>query len=149
MNNKKIAIIGLGYVGLPIAIEFGKRYSTLGYDINRCRIKELKLFKDITLEISEENIRNAKKLSFSCESKDLGKCNIFIVTVPTPIDDLNKPDLNSLIEATKLVAKYIKSDDITCDNIIPRKPLSNNAKRAGWQGCNLHFTNIHFITPAF
>ena len=112
MNNKKIAIIGLGYVGLPIAIEFGKRYSTLGYDINRSRIKELKLFKDITLEISEENIRNAKKLSFSCESKDLGKCNIFIVTVPTPIDDLNKPDLNSLIEATKLVAKYIKSDDI-------------------------------------
>ena len=91
---KSIAIIGQGYVGLPLAIEFGKKYSTLGFDINVERIDQLKKGVDHTKEATPEQLRSAKKLSFSSKINDIKACNIYIVTVPTPIDEFKTPDLN-------------------------------------------------------
>ena len=109
---KKIAIIGLGYVGLPLAVEFGKTRSTLGFDINASRIDELRAGKDNTLEVSEEDLAGASQLAFSCDTDDLDNCKIFIVTVPTPIDDVNRPDLTPIIKASETVAKSLKVGDI-------------------------------------
>ena len=111
-NKKKIAVIGLGYVGLPLACEFGKSQKTLGFDISTSRIDELRLGVDITLEVSDQGIRTASHLAFSSDVKDLGDCNIFIVTVPTPIDEVNRPDLTPIIKATETVAKALKTGDI-------------------------------------
>ena len=86
MNKNKIAIVGLGYVGLPLAVEFGKKFNTIGFDINESRIKDLKDFKDSTLEVSKKEIIESQNLSFTTDIKDLKSCNIYIVTVPTPID---------------------------------------------------------------
>ena len=93
MNNKspKIAIIGMGYVGLPLAVEFGKILNTTGFDINRSRIRELILGNDLTLEIDSNELKEATGLSFTNDSSDIQNCNIFIITVPTPIDELKKP----------------------------------------------------------
>ena len=99
VQDKKIAIIGLGYVGLPLAVEFGKTRSTLGFDISTRRIDELRLGRDSTLEVTEEEMTSAAHLAFSCDANDLGGCSIFIVTVPTPIDDVNRPDLTPIIKA--------------------------------------------------
>ena len=85
-NNIKIAIIGLGYVGLPLAIEFGKKYQTLGYDISNDRVSNLKKGIDNTLEATSDEINSSKNLIFSSNADDLKSCNIYIVTVPTPID---------------------------------------------------------------
>ena len=95
MNNQivKIGIIGLGYVGLPLATEFGKKFSTIGFDINQKRIDELSNGKDITNEVDSSDFSNAKKLSFTSNSNELRECNYFIVTVPTPIDINNQPDI--------------------------------------------------------
>ncbi len=112
MKNKKIAIVGLGYVGLPLAVEFGKVRPTLGFDINSSRIKELDNGKDSTLEVLEEDLREATQLSYSCDESDLDDCEIFIVTVPTPIDDVNWPNLKPIIKASKTVAKSLKVGDI-------------------------------------
>jgi UDP-N-acetyl-D-galactosamine dehydrogenase len=109
---KKIAIIGLGYVGLPLAVEFGKARSTLGFDINTFRIEELEQGKDSTLEVLKEDMAKAKHLSFTYDSDNLNDCKIFIVTVPTPIDDVNRPDLTSIIKASETVAKSLKVGDI-------------------------------------
>ena len=109
---KKIAIIGLGYVGLPLAVEFGKAQSTLGFDISSRRIDELSLGRDITLEVTEEEIASASHLAFSCDTEDLVDCSIFIVTVPTPIDDVNRPDLTPLVKASETVAKALSTGDI-------------------------------------
>ncbi len=108
-NNCKLAIIGLGYVGLPLAVEFGKTRSTLGFDINQVRINELKSGKDITLEVSSESLVAAKHLEFSGDEKKLSECDIFIVTVPTPIDTANRPDLSPLIKASETIGKVMKS----------------------------------------
>jgi len=111
-EHKKIAIIGLGYVGLPLAVEFGKARPTLGFDINASRIEELGKGKDNTLEVLEEDLVGATHLEFSCDMGDLNDCRIFIVTVPTPIDDVNRPDLIPIIKASETVAKSLKVGDI-------------------------------------
>ena len=109
---KKIAIIGLGYVGLPLAVEFGKKRNVIGFDISHARINELKNGIDSTLEINTEELNDAVNLSFTTDIKDLKNCQIFIVTVPTPIDTNKKPDLSPLKEASELVGKILKKGDI-------------------------------------
>ncbi|MCS6095037.1 Vi polysaccharide biosynthesis UDP-N-acetylglucosamine C-6 dehydrogenase TviB [Shewanella baltica] len=108
----KIGIIGLGYVGLPLAVEFGKTYSTLGFDINRNRIIELSNGTDSTLECSSEEISKALMLSFSDDREELKQCNIYIVTVPTPIDEHKQPDLTPLIQASKMLGDVISAGDV-------------------------------------
>ncbi len=112
IKDKKIAIIGLGYVGLPLAVEFGKQFPVLGFDINLDRIDELKKGIDRTLESSEEEIFSSKFLKFSSEVKDLIEYNIYIVTVPTPIDNYKSPDLKPLLSASKMLGSVIKKGDI-------------------------------------
>jgi UDP-N-acetyl-D-glucosamine/UDP-N-acetyl-D-galactosamine dehydrogenase len=111
-ENIKIAIIGLGYVGLPLAVEFGKKYSVLGFDINQTRIEELTSGYDRTQEMTSEELKSLKHLSFSTDKEQLKTCNIFIVTVPTPIDKYKKPDLTPLISASRTVGKFLKKGDI-------------------------------------
>jgi len=108
----RIAIIGLGYVGLPLAVEFGKKYPTLGFDINKHRIAELKGGTDHTLEVSSDELRSASLLQYSAELEDLRQANFFIVTVPTPIDQHRQPDLTPLIKASETLGKVIKAGDI-------------------------------------
>lgn len=110
--DSQIAIIGLGYVGLPLAVEFGKHYATLGFDINKARIAELNNGEDHTLEVSSEELKQADKLRYSCELDDLRSANVFIVTVPTPIDEHRQPDLTPLIKASETLGKVIKKGDI-------------------------------------
>jgi UDP-N-acetyl-D-galactosamine dehydrogenase len=112
LQNIKIAIIGLGYVGLPLAVEFGRKRTVVGFDINPTRITDLKAGKDFTLETSHEEITAAKHLSFAQHSEDLTACNVFIITVPTPIDLYNRPDLTPLIKASETVGKVLKQGDI-------------------------------------
>ena len=117
----KIAIIGLGYVGLPLAIEFGKKFKVLGFDINQSRIEELNLLTDRTNEADLVGMKNAMELAksnadlglnFSANMEDLKKYNVFIVTVPTPIDQFKAPDLTPLLKASEMLGKLIKKDDI-------------------------------------
>ncbi|MCX2744612.1 nucleotide sugar dehydrogenase [Mangrovivirga sp. M17] len=108
----KIGIIGLGYVGLPLAVEFGKKVSTLGFDINHKRIEELQKGKDRTLEVEPEELKEAEHLVYSSNLEDLASCNIYIVTVPTPIDNYKKPDLRPLIGASTTIGKVLKKGDI-------------------------------------
>ena len=112
LEQYKVAVIGLGYVGLPLAVEFGKKYEVIGFDINEFRIKELKSGKDSTLEVSPEELVSATKLSFSNQLDELNQCNIFIVTVPTPVDQVNRPDLTPLQKASETVGKVLKKGDI-------------------------------------
>lgn len=120
-QNKVIAIIGLGYVGLPLAIEFGKKYRVIGFDINKERIEELSRGKDRTKEADIDAMAEAMKyngeakevgLCFSHDTKDLNSCNVFIVTVPTPIDHFKAPDLRPLIKASEMLGKVLKKGDI-------------------------------------
>lgn len=111
-KNIKIAIIGLGYVGLPLAVEFGKKYSVLGFDINQTRIDELNNGHDRTQEMTSDELKSLKHLSFSTDVEQLTTCNIFVVTVPTPIDKYKKPDLTPLLSASKTVGKFLKKGDI-------------------------------------
>ena len=111
-NKKKIGIIGLGYVGLPLAIEFGKIRNTIGYDIDKKRISKLSNGEDTTLEVSNEGLKSSCFLKFSSNSDDIKDCDVFIITVPTPIDHVNRPDLSFIKSATELVGKYIKKNDI-------------------------------------
>jgi UDP-N-acetyl-D-galactosamine dehydrogenase len=110
--DKKIAIIGLGYVGLPLAVEFGKIYNVVGFDINENRIEELLNGVDSTLECRDEDIQKAKNLSFTSKLKDINDCNIYIVTVPTPINSFKAPDLKPLISASELIGSVLKKGDI-------------------------------------
>lgn len=112
LSETKIAIIGLGYVGLPLAVEFGKKFATLGFDINQGRIAELKEFKDHTLEVEPAELKAAEKLTFSCNRADLASCNVYIVTVPTPIDEHRQPDLTPLIKASETLGYVIKKGDV-------------------------------------
>ena len=108
----KLGIIGLGYVGLPLAVEFGKKRSVVGFDINQKRIDELKAGNDFTLETTSEELHEAKFLSYTTKLDDLRDCNCFIVTVPTPIDEHKRPDLTPLIKASESVGKVLKKGDI-------------------------------------
>ncbi len=108
----KIGVIGLGYVGLPLAVEFGKKYEVVGFDINTERIKELKQGIDRTLETTEKELKEATKLHFTNQIDDLKSVNIFIVTVPTPIDQYKRPDLRPLVSASRTVGKVLKKGDI-------------------------------------
>ena len=107
-----IAIIGLGYVGLPLAVEFGKHYNTLGFDINTARLAELQQGYDTTLEVGDQELAEAKHLSYSSSLNDLKACNVFIVTVPTPINKHKQPDLTPLIKASETIGKVLKPNDI-------------------------------------
>ncbi len=109
---KKIGIIGLGYVGLPLAVEFGKARPVLGFDINHRRIDELRSGRDHTLECSPEQLKEATQLEYSNQLDDLRACQIFIVTVPTPVDQANRPDMTPLVKASETVGKVLKADDI-------------------------------------
>jgi len=111
-TNKKIAIIGLGYVGLPLAVEFGKHRSVLGFDINQQRIAELQSGQDHTLECSTAQLKEAIQLSYSSQLDDLKACEIFIVTVPTPVDQANRPDMTPLVKASETVGQALKTGDI-------------------------------------
>ena len=112
IENKKIAIIGLGYVGLPLAVEFGKVRPVLGFDINEDRVAELRSGKDSTLEVTPEDLASASRLTFSSDLNSLRECDVFIVTVPTPIDKANRPDLTPLVKASETVGKALKSGSI-------------------------------------
>jgi len=107
-----IAVIGLGYVGFPLAVEFGKLYPTLGFDIDQARIAELQRGFDRTQEVSEEQLAASVSLRFSSQAEDLRSCNTFIVTVPTPIDHFKKPDLSPLIKASEMIGWVLKKGDI-------------------------------------
>ena len=112
LENLKIAIIGLGYVGLPLAVEFGKKLPVIGFDIHQKRIQELQNGQDHTLEVSPEELKQATHLSYSANLDDLSSCNFFIVTVPTPIDEFKQPDLTPLIKASTSIGKVLKKGDV-------------------------------------
>ena len=112
LSDLKIAIIGLGYVGLPLAVEFGKQVPVIGFDIHQKRIDELKSGQDHTLEVSPEELKQASKLSYSADLAELKDCNFFIVTVPTPIDDFKQPDLTPLIKASTSIGQVLKKGDV-------------------------------------
>jgi len=112
LTRHKIAVIGLGYVGLPLAVEFGKKYRTVGFDINAARIRELKAGRDATLETTRAELRTARNLRFTAQIKDLKSCNVFIVTVPTPIDRYKRPDLTPLLAASETVGRVLKKGDV-------------------------------------
>jgi UDP-N-acetyl-D-galactosamine dehydrogenase len=110
--NPSIAIIGLGYVGFPLAVEFGKKYPTLGFDIDATRISELNRGYDRTQEVSDAQLKASSQLKFSSELNDLVGCNTFIVTVPTPIDHFKKPDLGPLLKASEMIGSVLKKGDV-------------------------------------
>jgi UDP-N-acetyl-D-galactosamine dehydrogenase len=111
-KNTRIAIIGLGYVGLPLAVEFGKKYPTLGFDINQRRVDELRDGIDNTLEVDSVELKEANRLTYSTDAEDLRQATVFIVTVPTPIDEHKQPDLTPLQKASETIGKIIKKGDI-------------------------------------
>jgi len=112
LTEMKLAIIGLGYVGLPLAVEFGRKREVVGFDINQQRIDDLKAGQDSTLEITPEELTMSTQLIFSTNLDDLRQCNCFIVTVPTPIDSHKRPDLTPLIKASETVGKVLKPGDL-------------------------------------
>ncbi|RRW09741.1 Vi polysaccharide biosynthesis UDP-N-acetylglucosamine C-6 dehydrogenase TviB [Stutzerimonas stutzeri] len=112
LQEVKLAIIGLGYVGLPLAVEFGKSRSVVGFDINQRRIDALKAGHDETLEVSDDELKEASNLAYSANLNDLKSCNVFIVTVPTPIDEHKQPDLTPLIKASETIGSVLKKGDI-------------------------------------
>ena len=107
-DETRVAVIGLGYVGLPLAVGFGRKLPTLGFDINKARIAELQEHRDHTLETSPEELKATKHLRVSSDPADLRDCNVFIVTVPTPIDSAKRPDLSPLESASRTVGKAIR-----------------------------------------
>ena len=114
MSNKKLklAVIGLGYVGLPLALEFSKKRKVIGFDINKKRIKELDLGVDINLEFNKKDLKNSKQLIFTTEKKNLETSNCYIITVPTPVDENKNPNLSPLLNATRMIAKILKKGDL-------------------------------------
>ncbi len=112
LRNCRIGVVGLGYVGLPLAVEFGKRFDTVGFDIKQGRIDELKRGRDSTLEVPSADLKSAQKLTFTTDLADLKRCRVFIVTVPTPIDDYKRPDLRPLIGASTSVGNVLKKGDV-------------------------------------
>jgi UDP-N-acetyl-D-glucosamine/UDP-N-acetyl-D-galactosamine dehydrogenase len=139
LDNCRIAVIGLGYVGLPLAVEFGKKFNVIGFDINESRIQELRDGFDKTLESNSNDLIESKYLRFSTDINELKICNIFIVTVPTPIDEYKTPDLKPLLGASKMIGKVLDIGDIviyestvypgcTEDDCVPILEKSSNLK---------------------
>jgi UDP-N-acetyl-D-galactosamine dehydrogenase len=112
LENEKIAVIGLGYVGLPVALTFGRKLPTVGFDIRQRRIDELKKGHDDTLEVTDEQLTGATKLEMTADPSRLADCTFYIVAVPTPIDNNNRPDLGPMISASKTIGPYLKKGDI-------------------------------------
>ena len=112
LRNLKIGVIGLGYVGLPLAVEFGKRFNTVGFDIKAARVEELARGHDSTLEVDEAELKRATRLGYTTSLKDLAACRVFIVTVPTPIDEYKRPELTPLIKASESVGQVLKKGDV-------------------------------------
>jgi UDP-N-acetyl-D-galactosamine dehydrogenase len=112
LDEARIGIVGLGYVGLPLAVEFGKQYPTLGFDLKSDRIAELKGGRDSTLEVNAEELQTAVKLSYTDQAADLKDCNVYIVTVPTPIDEAKRPDLRPLQSASRTLGELIEPGDV-------------------------------------
>ena len=108
----RIGVVGLGYVGLPLAVEFGKHYVTVGFDVKETRIADLKAGRDLTLEVSKKELKEANQLTFTSTLADLKSCRVFIVTVPTPIDEYKRPDLTPLVKASESVGKVLKKGDV-------------------------------------
>ncbi|MBC2705975.1 Vi polysaccharide biosynthesis UDP-N-acetylglucosamine C-6 dehydrogenase TviB [Desulfobacula sp.] len=112
MTPDKIALIGLGYVGLPLAVEFGRKFKTIGFDINEARIQELEQGRDSTLEVDPEELSRAAKLKYTANPDEIRDCNIYIVTVPTPVDKHKRPDLTPLVKASEMLGKRLSSGNI-------------------------------------
>ena len=112
MSNKKIAVIGLGYVGLPLAVEFAKKREVIGFDINKDRISDLEKGIDITGELNKQELKESLSITYTTNLDDLKECNIFIITVPTPIDKHKRPDLTPLEKSSASIGKIIKKNDI-------------------------------------
>ena len=112
INKSKIAVIGLGYVGLPLAAEFGKKYPVIGFDIHQQRIEELQSGHDSTLEVSEQELTEATHLQYTTSIDELASCNVYIVTVPTPINEHKQPDLTPLLKASETIGKVLSSHDV-------------------------------------
>jgi UDP-N-acetyl-D-galactosamine dehydrogenase len=104
----RIAVLGLGYVGLPLAVEFGRRFTTVGFDVKPARIAQLRAGRDATLEVTRAELRSARQLAFTGKLQDLKGCDVFIITVPTPIDDYKRPDLTPLVRASESVGKVLR-----------------------------------------
>jgi UDP-N-acetyl-D-glucosamine/UDP-N-acetyl-D-galactosamine dehydrogenase len=111
-SDRRIAVVGLGYVGLPLAVEFGKKRHVVGFDINESRVQELRAGHDRTLEVQDDQLRCAAHLAYCCDTSALSRCDFFIVTVPTPIDTAKRPDLSPLVKASETVGKVLKPGDI-------------------------------------
>lgn len=107
-----VGVIGLGYVGLPLAVEFGKKFPVIGFDINTQRINELQSGSDRTQEVTSEELKESRGLTFSSSRDDLKSADVYIVTVPTPVDQFNRPDLSPLISASETVGKVMKTGAI-------------------------------------
>jgi UDP-N-acetyl-D-galactosamine dehydrogenase len=112
LRNCRIGVVGLGYVGLPLAVEFGKRFKTVGFDVKAARIKELAAGRDSTLETTRAELKSAKQLSFTSDVRDLKRCRVYIVTVPTPIDEYKRPDLTPLVKASESLGTVLKKGDV-------------------------------------
>ena len=112
LRNCRIGVVGLGYVGLPLAVEFGKHFDTVGFDVKPGRVAELKAGRDSTLEVSRKELVGIARLSFTTELADLRRCKVYVVTVPTPIDEYKRPDLTPLVRASESVGKVIKKGDV-------------------------------------
>ena len=139
MIKDKIAIVGLGYVGLPLALEFGNKYKTYGFDINKERVLQINEGVDITLEVSKSQLSQNRKVVFTNHISDISECNIYIITVPTPVDKYKKPDLSPLLTACSQVGKILKKEDIvifestvypgcTEEDCVPVLELNSNLK---------------------
>jgi UDP-N-acetyl-D-galactosamine dehydrogenase len=111
-KQKKLAVIGLGYVGLPLGLEFGKKRSVIGFDVNETRINQLKNCIDVTLEATNKELKEATHLTYTTSIDDIEDCDIYIVTVPTPIDKFKNPDLKPLETACKALGSILKKDNI-------------------------------------
>src|SRR5690348_4677795 len=112
LNEPRIAIVGLGYVGLPLAVEFGKQLDTIGFDTSASRVAELSQGRDHTLETPAAEFAAATRLSFTTDAQAIADCNVFIVTVPTPVDEANRPDLSPLESASASIGKVLKRGDV-------------------------------------
>ena len=112
LKDAKIAVIGLGYVGLPLAVEFGKQFPTVGFDVNASRINELRDGVDVTREVTAAEMAAADQVSFTAELDDIRDCNVYVVTVPTPVDDYKTPDLSPLLAASETVGQVISAGDV-------------------------------------
>lgn len=112
LSEVKLGVIGLGYVGLPLAVEFGKRYETIGFDINAARVRELRAGHDHTMEVDDEELTCSIRLSYTDDLNHIASCNTYVVTVPTPVDKYNRPDLTPLIRASESLGKVIKNGDV-------------------------------------